>query len=195
MNYGQKGRELLLDLKKKSHENESLLGPYNDEGVRSTLQECRLHYEEMQGQAASSGEGDVPMTSRASLLLQDAAIRRNKRCLLAYHAHRLNILRGMTKWDHGSVVSVQSELSEDEQEFATQYESLYSNFNPSLLQYVHPPEEEWVEVRVLEPNLPPDMDCGGILVNLEYNSTHYLPRAGTVEQFIRRAMLQQLPSE
>ena len=105
----------------------------------------------------------------------------------------------MNKYDHGSTLSIVPLLSEHEQEFATQYEQLYTGYvspsiNLNLLEYVHPPEEEWVEVRVLE-HIPDQMDCGGILVNLDYNSTHYLPRAGTVEQLIRRAMLQQLDSE
>uniref|UniRef100_A0A7S2VZ32 GINS subunit domain-containing protein n=1 Tax=Eucampia antarctica TaxID=49252 RepID=A0A7S2VZ32_9STRA len=205
MNYGQRGRELLVDLKKSS--DSDTLALYNEEGVRSTLQECTLHYKEMQGQASlasssgtnssSGGNGEVPMTSRASLLLHDAAIRRNKRCLLAYHAHRVNGLRHMSKFDHGSTLSMLPMLSEHEQELATQYEQLYTGFSPAilnLLEHVHPPEEEWVEVRVLE-DIPDQMDCGGILVNLDYNTTHYLPRSGTVEQLIRRAMLQQLDSE
>ena len=96
MNYGQRGRELLLDLKRSDW-----LPAYNEDAVRATLQEINAHTEELTilvratsaNRTATSSEKTQQqqqqqqgpaIEDRPSLILHDTSIRRNKRCLLAY---------------------------------------------------------------------------------------------------------------
>jgi hypothetical protein len=44
-----------------------------------------------------AGGGKPSMAARPSILLLNASIQRNKRCLLAYHYHRMNILRDIQR--------------------------------------------------------------------------------------------------
>ena len=90
MNYGQRSKELLLELKRSD-----FIPPYNDEAVRATLSEISLHFDELNDQIEASKQANsekMPVSSRPALILHDEAIRRNKRCLLAYHAYRLPCL-------------------------------------------------------------------------------------------------------
>lgn len=112
--YGHRGRQLLLDLK-----NSEFLPAYNEELVRLTLQECNLHYDELSdlhnattaisgresSAASTSGESkgttvktkEPPIEYSPPMILHAAALERNKRCLLAYHAHRMDLLREMRR--------------------------------------------------------------------------------------------------
>lgn len=210
MNYGQRGRELLLDLKRSDW-----LPPYNDEGVRATLQEISLHFDELSDQvdaansaaARSSGDGTsgsksggkIPMETRPAMILHDAAIRRNKRCLLAYHAYRMDRLRAL-RWETSAVLPphVRALLSEAEVDFFTEYDRLVSHHCTSidldLNSDLTPPEEDLVQVRVVRSGLGRIATEYGGSVELDMGTTHYLPR-GDVEHLIRQGALQQLDGE
>jgi GINS complex subunit 1 len=60
--YGQKGRDLLLELKRSDW-----LPPYNGELCTEILEEISLHFDELQAQI--SGNQKPPMEARSSLLL------------------------------------------------------------------------------------------------------------------------------
>lgn len=207
MNYGQRGRELLLDLKRSDW-----LPPYSDEGVRATLQEISLHFDELSDQvdAANSaaarasgggkgGAGSIPMESRPAMILHDAAIRRNKRCLLAYHAYRMDKLRAL-RWETSAALPphVRSLLSEAEVDFFTEYDRLVSRhctaIDLDLNSDLTPPEEDLVQVRVVRSGLGRIATEYGGSVELDLGTTHFLPR-GDVEHLIRQGALQQLDGE
>eukprot|EP00978_Attheya_sp_CCMP212_P027894 scaffold94627_cov53-Attheya_sp.AAC.4 len=200
--YGQRGRELLLDLKRSDW-----LPSYNDEGVRATLQEISLHFNELtdQASAASSAErtsatnkGAIPMQTRPSMLLHDAAIRRNKRCLLAYHNHRADKLRAL-RWETSAALPthVRALLSEAEVDFFAEYDRLVSRYSAAmdldLGANVTPPEEDFALVRVVHSGLGRIVTEIGT-VALDVGTTHSLPR-NDVEHLIRQGALQQLNGE
>lgn len=223
MNYGTRGRELLLDLKRSDW-----LPAYNEEGVRSTLQEIYSHTEELTvlvrasssnnnnrksstttttnedgGGSGGDGAGAGPaIENRPSLILHDASIRRNKRCLLAYHAYRIDKLR-ILRWETcGNLPpSLKHLLSESEIDFFHEYDKLISKFqltgpmsNLDLNADQFPPEENLIQVRVIQSGLGSieTETCG--TVQLELGSMHYLPR-GDVEHLIRGGSVVQLSGE
>ena len=123
MNYGQSGRELLLDLKRSDW-----LPSYSEDGVRATLQEINSHTEELTilvraSNRTNNDEGGPSIEDRPSLILHDQSIRRNKRCLLAYHAFRIDKLRTL-RWETSGTLppGMKNVLSEAEVEFFNQYD-------------------------------------------------------------------------
>jgi GINS complex subunit 1 len=202
MNYGQRGKELLLDLKRSDW-----LPPYSDENVRGVLSEIELHFKELTAQAKAaeqvtreSGEKKLPMEFRPAMLLHDTAIQRNKRCLLAYHKHRLEKLKAL-RWDTSASLPehVRNLLSEKEIDFYTEYDKLVANFNSTLgvldlNSHMQPPEEDLIEVRVVQSGLGTIVTDHFGEVNLELGTTHFLSR-GDVEHLIRQGSLQQLDGE
>ena len=203
MNYGQRGKNLLLDLKRSDW-----LPPYNDENVRGTISEISVHFDELTDQARaaaqvaseSGSKEDLPMQSRPAMLLHEAAIRRNKRCLLAYHAYRLDKLKAL-RWDTSASLPahVRSLLSEKEIDFYTEYDKLVSRYNSTLgildlNSYLQPPEEDLIEVRVVRSGLGTIVTDQFGEVSLELGTTHFLSRVD-VEHLIRQGSLQQLDAE
>eukprot|EP00979_Chaetoceros_neogracilis_P015515 scaffold6044_cov237-Chaetoceros_neogracile.AAC.1 len=200
MNYGQRAKELLLDLKRSD-----FMPPYNDETVRAALSEINLHFDELHDQAVASrranpGSDNIPLNSRPALILHDASIRRNKRCLLAYHAYRLEKLKRL-RWDTAAALPshIKSLLSEAEVDFYMDYDKLVSRFNEGLggldlNSNLQPPEEDLIEVRVVKAGLGTIVTDYGGEVSLELGTTHFLSR-GDVEHLIRQGALQQLDGE
>jgi GINS complex subunit 1 len=189
-NYGQRGRELLLELK-----SSDWLPPYNDETVRATLQEIQLHFDELTDQI-SAGEKPA-MEARPSLLLHDAAIRRNKRCLLAYHVYRLNRLRQSSSLEaHNGCTTTTMLLSEAEVDFTAEYEKLRARYSAflDLKANAFPPSHDLVQVRVLRDDLGTLVQEVGTSVSLELGTLHYLPRTD-VEPLIRQGFLEQVDGE
>ena len=223
MNYCQRGRDLLLDLKRSDW-----LPPYNDENIKAIHSEIKIHFNELNDQAKAAAQvatdrttddsssssssnnnttksgakkSSLSMESRPAIVLHEAAIQRNKRCLLAYHAHRLDKLKSL-RWDTSASLPghIRTLLSEAEVDFYTEYDQLVARYNSSLgaidlNSYIQPPEEDLIEVRVVQPGLGTIVTtdhCGE--VNLELGTTHFLPRMD-VEHLIRQGSLQQLDGE
>lgn len=192
MNYGHRGRDLLLELKRSDW-----IPPYNDEGVRATLAEIGLHTDELTDQVSAFGGEKPPVESRPSLLLHDAAIRRNKRCLLAYHAARVDKLRALRRETPALPPSLRSLLSEAEMDFYGEYDRLVSRYSAALdldlSAHQSPPEQDLVQVRVVVGGLG-RIVVGGGSVSLDMGTVHFLPR-GDVEHLIRQGVLEQLDTE
>ena len=167
-----------------------------------------FHFKKLTAQAKAvdqvsleSGEGNkLPMQFRPAMLLHEAAIRRNKRCLLAYHKYKMEKLKAL-RWDTSASLPehVRSLLSEKEVHFYTEYDKLVTRYNSSLgtlelNSYMQPPEEDLVEIRVVQSGLETiETDHFGE-VSLDMGSTHFLSR-GDVEHLIRQGSLQQLDGE
>ena len=201
MNYGTKARDLLLELK-----SSDFLPTYNEDGVRSALAEITHHTDELTDlvraanrNQASTADAQIPIESRPSMILHDASIRRNKRCLLAYHAYRMDKLRNL-RWETAGTLptAITPLLSEAEIDFFRQYDDLVTSTSLyGLIDYnsdMNPPTENFVMVRVMESGLGKieTESCG--VVELEVGTMHYLPR-GDVEGLIRRGALVQLTGE
>ena len=210
MNYGTKARDLLLELK-----SSDFLPTYNEENVRAALSEISHHTDELtdlvraanrnnnattnDGTTSSSTTSQIPIESRPSMILHDASIRRNKRCLLAYHAYRIDKLRNL-RWSTSGTLppAITPLLNEAEIDYFRQYDNLVCSTSLyGLLDYnsdMEPPTENFVMVRVMERGLgkiETEM-CG--VVELELGTMHYLPR-GDVEGLLRRGALIQLSDE
>ena len=204
MNYGQRGRDLLLDLKRSDW-----LPSYDEDAVRATIQESALHHDKIKAvlcatnRASDRGTEDGPAIGvRPKMLLHDASVKRNKRCLLAYHAYRMDKLRSL-RWETSGTLppSMKHVLSEAEVDFFHEYDKLASKYTLSgsmgSLDWnadLNPPQENFVQVRVVRPGLgkiETEM-CG--VVELEVGTMHYLPR-GDVEHLVRQGALVQLSGE
>ena len=135
MNYGQRGVELLRELKRSDW-----LPSYNEDSVRAAIQEINLHTEELHdivrannrvgnNNDTSSGGGGtpIPIEMRPVMLLHEVSIKRNKRCLLAYHAHRIDKLRAL-RWETAGNLATPMKfvLSEAEVDFFHEYDKLAS---------------------------------------------------------------------
>lgn len=184
---------------------------YNDSLVRSIIREQRdlekaaqplaLQLALMEEEAAAGGGGAVEPP--AALLIMQTAIQRNKRCLLAYHAHRLDRLRDLY-WSVGGALphmlsptsETRSKLSPHEVDYLRQYNAsvlLYrSEFSSDLditASITHPPKDLHVAVRVVR-------DCG--VIETELGSIDFrkgervVVRRGDVEHFIVQGYLQEV---
>ena len=210
MNYGHRGRDLLLELKRaraNDHKaSASIVPPYNDRLVRECLQDLQLHVQALQDQVDAQDSEKPSMNVRPSLVLQNAAIGRNKRCLLAYHKIRANRLMA-AYWDssnHPNVATTaKANLSPAEEEFYTSYEQLcldYANMlglpNPDLRSYGnHPPQPlTKVQVRVLRSSEGPIVLESGMTLAFQKGAVHYLPYAD-VEGLLRDGTLALLSTE
>jgi GINS complex protein len=173
MNYGAHGRDLLLELKRSSGQVGGRgrcapsLPAYNDRLVRACLEDLNVHVQALQDQvqAASTTTSSAASTSssqqdsssnkfsnnvRPSLMLQKAAIDRNKRCLLAYHQARcqaiaeaywknadlgsksINTSTGSSNNGNQSNNNNVSNLSPAEDEFRKRYHEIVQKYTSDL---------------------------------------------------------------
>lgn len=213
MEYGNKGKELLIDLK-----SSEFLPAYNEDLVRATVQECNLHFDEItkmtdavkpdsdsdDDSSSSTTQKktaalDVPMECRPFLKLHQAALERNKRCLLAYHSYRLDKLREMRCETANAVLTpdIRATFGEAEIDFYSEYDRLVSNYGMqygvNLTADLSPPdaEEHYVQVRVVQEGLGKIVTESGSSLVLELGSTHFVRRAD-VEHLVVQGMLEQL---
>ena len=210
MNTGERAKELILDLKRSDW-----LPGYNEEAVRATLTEIQHAFDDLNDQVNASNSaskngtgltessGKPQMQSRPAIILHDTAIRRNKRCLLAYHSFRLEKLRSL-RWDTTATLPTQirSLLSEAEIDFYSEYERIISRYNTSLSNdgaldlnaNMQPPEEDLMEVRVVKDGLGTIVTDLWGEVSLDLGTTHFLSRSD-VEHLVRQGALCQLDAE
>jgi GINS complex subunit 1 len=147
-----------------------------------------------------------------ALLVDHLAMRRNKRCLLAYHKVRAEKLEAMA-WEGKDVLEQQhqqaqqgagqagqssaggqSSLSPEEEEYFRQYSDLLASFkgqwtDVDLTGSLDPPRDLFIDVRVLKDAGEIQTEYGAI--NLTKNSQFYV-RQGDVERLIAQGFLQRL---
>ena len=191
--YGQRGVSLLQELKRSDW-----LPPYNENGVRQTLEEISLHIDALIEEVEQHRQKQE-RESKPSIFIHEAAIRRNKRCLLAYHAHRLKKLRSL-RWETTGMLTtnIKSLLDESEVDFFNQYDELISNYSTKInmdLSTLCVPDKEYVQVRVVKDvGLAPIMTEFGNCVKFDAGSVHFL-RRGDVEHLIRQEVLIEINGE
>ncbi|KZT64804.1 DNA replication complex GINS protein PSF1 [Daedalea quercina L-15889] len=99
--YGDLATQLLTD-SRRSTATDTLL-KYNDVLVRSIIREQRQLESLLQTAISSHPDEATPNPLLPTILLYQTAINRNKRCLLAYHAHRIDRLKDLY-WSVGGAL-------------------------------------------------------------------------------------------
>ncbi|KAF2856050.1 DNA replication complex GINS protein-like protein psf1 [Plenodomus tracheiphilus IPT5] len=196
------------------------LPPYASELVRSIVREVRdLDKDVSNILAPYSGSFDpksAPETACA-LLVNHLCMRRNKRCLLAYHRVRSDKLEEYC-WEGVDVLEQQgtshsntngerprdagmggkggeeSSLSPEEEEYVRQYSDLLAAYKGQwtdidLTGSLEPPRDLFIDVRVLKDAGEIQTEYGSI--TLTKNSQFYV-RQGDVERLIAQGYLQRL---
>ncbi|RDA84456.1 hypothetical protein CP532_2142 [Ophiocordyceps camponoti-leonardi (nom. inval.)] len=203
--YGDLGLRLVQHAKR----TQSLahLPPYQTELVRSITREVRdLDKEVMdilepfQGSFDPSEDQSVSCT----LLVNHLSMRRNKRCLLAYHRTRADKLEELA-WSGADIVDLSgqqvresegatSSLSPQEEDYVRQYSELLAAYKGQwtdidLTGSLEPPRDLFIDVRVLKDAGEIQTEYGAI--TLTKNSQFYV-RQGDVERLIAQGYLQKL---
>ncbi|KAJ4296448.1 DNA replication protein psf1 [Kalmusia sp. IMI 367209] len=212
--YGEIGNKLVQHAKR----TQSLahLPPYQTELVRAVTREVRDLDKDvatiLEPFAGSFNPSTEPATACA-LLVNHLCMRRNKRCLLAYHRVRTDKLEEMC-WSGIDVLERQqqqtnklagegtsmgtdgssSSLSPEEEEYVRQYSDLLAAYKGQwtdidLTGNLEPPKDLFIDVRVLKDAGEIQTEYGAI--TLTKNSQFYV-RQGDVERLIAQGYLQRL---
>ncbi|CAI4216631.1 unnamed protein product [Parascedosporium putredinis] len=198
--YGEQGNKLVLHAKRT--QNLAHLPPYQTELVRAVTREVRDLDEDvtaiMEPFQGSFVPGENPATA-CTLLVSYMAMRRNKRCLLAYHRTRTDKLEELV-WKGYDVVDLsgadasKSSLSPPEEEYVREYGDLLAAYKGQwtdidLTGSLEPPRDLFVDVRVLRDAGTIETEYGPITLtkNSQLNVRH-----GDVERLIAQGYLQKL---
>lgn len=187
---GEKGMELI---KETARNRDGNMGPFNEDKVRLVLEEMGSLFESNQRELENSH------AFSPAVHMRHAAIERNKRCLLAYIAHRADRVQDM-RWNFGAVLppAVKAELCEPEVTFFNRYGRDLANYMRSvgdgagldLMSDLHPPKSLYVEVRCVQDYGELETDSGDVIV-LKKNTQHFLPRS-LCEPLIRQGVLKHV---
>lgn len=164
------------------------LPPYSSDAVRSTVREVRDLDRDVSAILAPFGSSFNPSaepSTACALLVNHLCMRRNKRCLLAYHKVRAEKLEGYC-WEgvdvleqaqkagdggalEGNRNGAESSLSPEEEEYVRQYSDLLAAFKGQwtdidLTGSLEPPKDLFIDVRVLK-------DAGEIQTEYGYETS------------------------
>ncbi|KAK9765187.1 DNA replication protein psf1 [Basidiobolus ranarum] len=189
--YGEEAYKLAKEAKRANER----LPPYNEELVRNVCREIRILFDDLQ-RAMQDKEYRTQADNgrRCAALIQHTSLRRNKRCLLAYHKQRLERVKEIA-WAIGEVPEeIQDNLSSNEIEAFKEYKHILEEYDQqflpiNLMSDLKPPKDLYIEVRVLK-------DCGEIqtdngTIKLEKNSQHFIKRTD-VERFITQGYIKHI---
>ncbi|TAQ88319.1 hypothetical protein B7494_g3342 [Chlorociboria aeruginascens] len=216
--YGDLGNKLVQHAKRTQKLEHLPL--YQTEIVRAVTREVRELDKDVSNILQSFGGSFEPSADPATactLLVNHLCMRRNKRCLLAYHRTRTDKLEEMV-WNGSDILDLASQeqrggnegqnsgtelgngegnsssLSPEEEEYVRQYNDLLAAYKGQwtdidLTGSLEPPRDLFIDVRVLK-------DAGEIqteygTINLTKNSQFYV-RQGDVERLIAQGYLQKL---
>ena len=192
--YGELGTQLLLE-SRRSTQTDTFL-KYNDALVRSLIREQRDLEKAID---AIPFEGGSPPPA---LLIIQTAINRNKRCLLAYHAHRVERLRDLY-WSVGGALphiltnqELRGRMSPHEVDYLRQYNSSIMEFRSEFTHELDvtasitiPPKDIHALVRVVR-------DCGVIqteLGSIDFKKgQRFMVRRADIENLIVQGYLEEV---
>ncbi|KAK1754982.1 hypothetical protein QBC47DRAFT_423174 [Echria macrotheca] len=211
--YGDLGNKLVQHAKRT--QNLTHLPSYQTELVRSVTREVRdldrdvaSLLEPFQGSFDPAAE----QATACTLLVNHLSMRRNKRCLLAYHRTRTDKLEELV-WNGADLLDLAgqqvagtngvtgandggttSSLSPQEEDYVRQYSDLLAAYKGhwtdiDLTGSLEPPKDLFIDVRVLKDAGEIQTEYGAI--NLTKNSQFYV-RQGDVERLIAQGYLQRL---
>ncbi|KAJ9590790.1 hypothetical protein L9F63_016176 [Diploptera punctata] len=191
--FGEKAFELIKEL----HRSPDSLPLFNEDGVRTVLDEMKALFEENQRDVNNHVAGDASVLS--GVHVRHAAIERNKRCLLAYLYNRVMKIRQM-RWEFGSILppEIKNNLCEPEIQWFNSYSKCLANYMKTigdnngldLTQDVKPPKSLYIEVRCLKDYGRFELEDGETVL-LKKNSQHLLPRSAC-ELLIRQGTLEHI---
>ncbi|KAK8048940.1 DNA replication complex GINS protein PSF1 [Apiospora phragmitis] len=211
--YGDLGNKLVHHAKRA--QNLAHLPPYQTELVRAVTCEVRDLEKDLADMLKSFEGGFDPHADQAkscTMLVNHLSIRRNKRCLLAYHRTRTDKLEELV-WkgydlvdlpgqqvssnsgsNLGATDSSSSSLSPQEEDYVRQYSDLLAAYKGQwtdidLTGSLEPPRDLFIDVRVLKDAGEIQTEYGAI--TLTKNSQFYV-RQGDVERLIAQGYLQKL---
>jgi GINS complex subunit 1 len=200
----------LLELKRSSNGNKAThLPSYNVKLVRACFQDLHRSVQLLQEEVTAidtstnkenddDDDGDTAnkkpsMSSRPSILFHNASIQRHKRCLLAYHANRMEWLKSAASSMNNNNMD-SSSTNAPESEFTKDYQDLRSAYAAAVFELnVLPPTSHMVQVRVLE-ELGEVVLESGSSVTFSKGSWLYLPRADVLE-FLQAGSLELMDGE
>ncbi|KAM0723054.1 hypothetical protein Q7P37_001253 [Cladosporium fusiforme] len=155
---------------------------------------------------SSFNPAEDPATA-CSLMVNHLSMRRNKRCLLAYHRTRIDKLEEMI-WNGQDVLAARpagevngsaatanaSSLSAEEEQYVHQYGELLAQYKGQwtdidLTGSLEPPKDIFVDIRVLKDAGEVQTEYGSL--NLTKNSQFFV-RKGDVESLIQQKYVQVL---
>ena len=193
--YGELATQLIIE-SRRSTQTDTLL-KYNDSMVRSIIREQRDLEKAIATLDLQDGRPPPP-----PLLIIQTAINRNKRCLLAYHSHRVDRLRDMY-WAVGGALphilsnqDIRSKLSPHEVDYLRQYNSSVMEFRSEFshelditASITNPPKDLHVLVRVIR-------DCGMIQTELGsidfQKGQRFMVRRADIEHLIVQGYLEEV---
>lgn len=187
--------EKAIELIREGARSKDMLGPFNEDKVRQILEEMRSLFDQNKAEIDETG------SISSAIVLRDAALKRNKRCLLAYIHHRAERIRDM-RWQFGAVLpqDLRNNLCEPEFQFFSQYNrdlatymrSVGDGVGVDLMTDQQPPKSLFIVVRCLQDYGELETDDGDV-IQLQKNTQHFLPRA-QCEQLIRQGILEHIPT-
>lgn len=193
--YGELATQLVIE-SRRSTQTDTLL-KYNDSMVRSIIREQRDLEKAIATLDLRDGRSPPP-----PLLIIQTTINRNKRCLLAYHSHRVDRLRDMY-WAVGGALphilsnqDIRSKLSPHEVDYLRQYNSSIMEFRSEFshelditASITNPPKDLHVLVRVIR-------DCGVIQTELGsidfQKGQRFMVRRADIEHLIVQGYLEEV---
>ena len=159
--FGKKATELVKEIASsvESSASPSSIPPYNDELVRSILEEVKAHYQESRSLLKKwkqvSEESEEKEGIKAALETHHHSILRNKKALMIYLNERVKRIQSL-RWTLGVGLpdSISENLSHSERDYFTEYSKILNKYmgkkegiNMNLILDRDPPKEHKVQVR------------------------------------------------
>lgn len=193
--FGQQAIKLINEL-----DGSDEIPPFNQLAAREVIYEIdRLYKANMSDLVSASEDGQTEITRYPSVQFRHIALRRNKRCLLAYIYNRMIQLRNI-KWEIGTILppEIQANLVTPEREWFLAYtkslscymKSIGENYGWNLNTHMTPPKSYYIEVRCLTDLGKLELDDGQTVV-FKKGNCHLLPRS-VCEPFIRQGVLEHI---
>ncbi|KAJ7188949.1 hypothetical protein C8R46DRAFT_32743 [Mycena filopes] len=197
--YGELGTQLVME-SRRSTQTDTLL-KYNDSLVRLLIREQRDLEKAAVAHVLASADADIPPPA---LMIIQTAIARNKRCLLAYHNHRISFLCSLY-WSLGASLppllsaestSIRAKLSPHEVDYLRSYHASVMTFRSEFshelditASIVQPPKDLHVLVHVVR-------DCGVIQTesgSIDFRMGHrFMVRRSDIEHLIVQGYLEEV---
>merc|ERR1712227_1008711 len=213
MSYGDSASELIKEL---SRAVDSLPN-YDDVAVREVVEEC-INLEAKNREAYNSEElsrliagaedqtsildeatNESDITVYVNCAVRKSAIDRNKRCLIAYHMRRLEMIKKM-RFELGPVIPahIRNGLSTRERKFFNEYNKGLSRLMRSyggidITQNLTPPKSLYAEVICIEDAGDLELESCERIV-LEQNMRYFLPRSA-IEHLVRQGLLKEIEKQ
>lgn len=202
--FGKKATELVKEISVsiETSASPSSIPPYNDELVRSILEEVKAHHREMLSllrklENAEENNEKEKRSISAAMETHHFSILRNKKALMIYLNERAKRIQSL-RWTLGVGLpdSISENLSHSERDYFTRYSKILNKYmgkkdgiNMNLTLDRDPPKEHKVQVRCLKDNGETYFKDG--VVDLRKDTVHLLWRE-EAQELIREGVLEKL---